>query len=233
MTDLIIKNEYAMTSVDVAELTGKQHKNVMRDIRVLLEQGVQQLNFELSSYSQKLPNGGTKDVPMYQLTPKGCLILASGYDALLREKIINRLEEWETGKRSFNVPQTFADALQLAANQQRQLEHQQKLIEEQKPKAEYADKVLSAPNCWTTTIIAKELGMSAIALNKKLAALGIQYKQRGVWNLSAGYDDKGYTHTRTVPYSTPDGSIKTTIQTEWTEKGRQFLHGLKDNNKLN
>ena len=35
---------------------------------------------------------------MYQLTKKGCLILASGYDALLREKIINRWEELEAGK---------------------------------------------------------------------------------------------------------------------------------------
>lgn len=40
---------------------------------------------------------GAKSVAMYELTPKECLILASGYDPVLREKIINRLEEWETG----------------------------------------------------------------------------------------------------------------------------------------
>lgn len=89
----IIKKE-TMTSLDIAEVTEKEHKNVLRDIRSLLEQGVDQLNFELVEYVDKK---GEKR-PMYQLTKKGCLILASGYDALLREKIINRWEELETGK---------------------------------------------------------------------------------------------------------------------------------------
>lgn len=80
----IIKKE-TMTSLEIAEITGKEHKHVMRDIRVLLEQGVSQSNFGLTSYKQEQPNGGTRDVPMYQLTKKGCLILASGYDARLRD----------------------------------------------------------------------------------------------------------------------------------------------------
>ncbi len=101
MEDLI-KTEERMTSLQIAEVTGKEHKNVMRDIRNILEQGVSQLNFELSSYKQPQPNGGYKDVPCFKLTKKGCLILASGYDALLREKIINRWEELEL--REQNAP---------------------------------------------------------------------------------------------------------------------------------
>ena len=81
----IIKKE-TMTSLEIAEVTGKQHAHIMRDIRKLLEQGVSESNFGLTSYQQAQPNGGTKDVPMYQLTKKGCLILASGYDALLGDK---------------------------------------------------------------------------------------------------------------------------------------------------
>lgn len=77
-----------LTSLEIAEITGKQHAHVMRDIRVLIEQGVDQSNFGLVEYTDKK---GEKR-PCYRLTPKGCLILASGYDALLREKIINRLE---------------------------------------------------------------------------------------------------------------------------------------------
>ena len=67
-----------MSSIEISELTGRTHKNVMRDIKNLLKQGVSELNFELSSYKQQQPNGGTKEVPMYNLTKKGCLILASG-----------------------------------------------------------------------------------------------------------------------------------------------------------
>lgn len=94
-------NKDGMTSLEIAEVTGKEHKNVMRDIRNLLEQGVSQLNFELSSYQQPQPNGGYKEVPIYHLAPKGCLILASGYNAVLREKIIDRLFELEAKERQY------------------------------------------------------------------------------------------------------------------------------------
>ena len=87
-----------MSSLEIAELTGKQHAHVMRDIRALLEQGVSESNFGLSSYKQSQPNGGYKEVPCYNLTKKGSLILASGYNAVLREKIIDRWEALETGQ---------------------------------------------------------------------------------------------------------------------------------------
>lgn len=89
-----------MRSLDIAELTGKRHADVMRDIRNLLEQGVNERNFALVDYADKK---GEKR-PCYDLTPKGVLILASGYDAVLREKIINRLEELETARRNAERP---------------------------------------------------------------------------------------------------------------------------------
>lgn len=85
-----------MSSLEIAKITGKQHKHVMRDIRNLLEQGVQESNFGLSFIIRELPNGGSKKEPCYNLTKKGSLILASGYDALLRERIIDRWEVLET-----------------------------------------------------------------------------------------------------------------------------------------
>ena len=84
-----------MSSLEIAEITGKTHSNVMRDIRSLLEQGVNQINFEAVEYTDK--KGENR--PCYNLTKKGCLILASGYDAKLREKIIDRWEELELEKR--------------------------------------------------------------------------------------------------------------------------------------
>lgn len=89
----LIKKE-TMTSLEIAEVTGKQHQHVLRDIDSLLTQGVDASNFGLTSYVDK----SNREQRCYQLTKKGCLILASGYDALLREKIINRWEELETGK---------------------------------------------------------------------------------------------------------------------------------------
>lgn len=100
MANNLIFHKNTMSSLEIAELTGKQHAHVMRDIRNLLEQGVSQSNFGLSSYKQAQPNGGYKDVACYNLTKKGCLILASGYDAKLRERIIDRWEVLETKERN-------------------------------------------------------------------------------------------------------------------------------------
>ena len=75
-----------MTSLEIAEITGKKHSHVMRDIRSLLEQGVNESNFGLKLRINDLGYGRKREDPYYSLTPKGCLILASGYDAVLREK---------------------------------------------------------------------------------------------------------------------------------------------------
>ena len=98
-TDVLPAAAGGMSSVAIAQVTGKQHRHVMRDIRALLEQGVSQSNFGLTSYNRPQPNGGYRSEACYQLTRKGCLILASGYNALLREKIIDRLEALELARR--------------------------------------------------------------------------------------------------------------------------------------
>jgi Rha family phage regulatory protein len=85
-----------MSSLEIAEITGKQHQHIMRDIRSLLEQGVDASNFGLTSYTDK----ANRQKPCYQLTKKGSLLLASGYDALLRERIIDRWEVLETERVS-------------------------------------------------------------------------------------------------------------------------------------
>lgn len=124
------------------------------------------------------------------------------------------------------VPTTLKDALLLAYQQQCKIEEQDTVIAELAPKAEYANEVLLSESEWTTTTIAKELNMSAIALNLALKARGVQFKSSDdMWVLYAKYLGKGYTKTRTKPYATNDGT-KTSIYTVWTEKGRMFIHSL-------
>jgi len=97
-------------------------------------------------------------------------------------------------------------------------------IQIQAPKVEYHDRVLSSASDHTTTTIAKELGMSARSLNRKLKDLHIQFVIDGHWVLSHKYQNLGYTATRTHPYYDEHGILKTAILTVWTEKGRQFIH---------
>lgn len=79
MEQIITKE--TMTSLEIAEVTGMRHSDLMRSIRNMEDAWakVSQRNFALSSYKQGQPNGGAKDVPCFVLTKKGCLILASGY----------------------------------------------------------------------------------------------------------------------------------------------------------
>ena len=100
------------------------------------------------------------------------------------------------------------------------------------PDAEYTRKTLSSTTSWNTNIIAKELGLSAVTLNKRLQGLGIQYKEHGVWVLTHKYQSEGYTKTNTYNYPKSDGTLGTRIQTEWTEKGRRFIHELYDKERI-
>lgn len=100
------------------------------------------------------------------------------------------------------------------------------------PDAEYTRKTLTSTTSWNTNVIAKEIGMSAVTLNKRLQGLGIQYKEHGVWVLTHKYQNEGYTKTNTYNYPKSDGTLGTRIQTEWTEKGRRFIHELYNKGRI-
>lgn len=103
---------------------------------------------------------------------------------------------------------------------------QEKIIEVQASKVEYADNVLLSTSTYSTTQIAKELGLSACKLNKLLHENGVQYRQGGQWFLYEKYQDKGYMKTKTYTYDKKDGRIGTMLTSVWTEAGRMFIHSL-------
>lgn len=162
VSDTITAKE-TMTSLEIAELTGKEHDKVCRDIDNLLEQGVSPANFGESEYT----NERGKTYRCYVLTKKGSLILASGYNAVLRERIINRWEQLEIEKRNggFVIPQTLSQALMLAAKQAEQIEQQQKLIEVQKPKVEFFDAVAESKTAVPMNDVSKVLAVKGYGRN--------------------------------------------------------------------
>lgn len=97
------------------------------------------------------------------------------------------------------------------------------------PKAEYAEEVLLSETCLTTRQIAKELGMTAQALNRLLEAHRIQFRQSGQsgqWMLYPEYADKGLAQNRTFPYRDSKGRAQTQTYMVWTERGRLFIHTM-------
>lgn len=173
-------NEQTMTSLQIAEVTGKTHSNVMRDIRNILEQleDKQQFSFELSFTIRELPNGGSKREPFYILTKKDCLLLASGYDANLRAKIILRWEQLEYRLQEQTLLQDRIMAAKFAA----EFLNMNEVSKLQMAKAILDPLGLPAPDYVPSKGVmhsAKELlkingvNMSAQSLNKALAKAGI------------------------------------------------------------
>lgn len=184
----LIHDTDRMSSLEIAELTGKRHDAILRDIRNLLKQGVSHHNFVETSYKQPQPRGGYKELPCFELTKKGCLILASGYDAVLREKIIDRWEQLELEKRKPQTPQTYLEALKALVSseeEKQRLAQEKKILEEKnaklQPKADFADKAFQAENSKVDiSMSAKILGLpfGRNTLFKKLREAGVFFSNK-------------------------------------------------------
>ena len=112
----------------------------------------------------------------------------------------------------------------LLGQKNKQLAEQETEIDRLLPKALYADNVLDSISCYTTTQIAKEMGITAQELNRWLCVQHVQYYQSGQYMLYAEYAHRGYAKTRTG-----HGEVSPRITTShshlvWTEKGRKFIH---------
>lgn len=129
-------NEIKISSRDIASLTSKEHKNVCRDIKTQLGE-IPSLKFEQSYLAE---NGQT--YKEYVLPKNIALGIVSGYSFELRMKIINRLEQLESERKNlFSIPQTYSEALMLAAKQAEQIEEQKRIIEENKPLVSFAKSI--------------------------------------------------------------------------------------------
>lgn len=183
MNELIkVTEESIMTSRDIAKITGKEHKNVLSDIRNEIEsiekEGLStELIFQLSEYKDST---GRK-LPMYSMGREGAMQIATRYSAGIRRKLIKKLDEIENKKQA--LPENYLEALKSLV-----------ISEEARIEAERKNAILMHVNkTYTMTEIAKELNMnSATQLNKALKEKGVQYKQNGTWVPYSKYSGLGY-----------------------------------------
>lgn len=125
---------------------------------------------------------------------------------------------------------SLATQLKNEREEKQRLEQQNALQEEQllqaAPKVSYYDNHLQSVNTQTSTQVAKQIGMDAEKLHKKLKEIGVIYRQSGQWLLHTPYSTWGLHSTRTQTYTRSDGSIGTNVYTVWTTKGVRFIIAL-------
>lgn len=237
-----------MSSLDIAKIAGREHKEVMRSIRNMEPswQKIAQRSFALGTYK----DANNQDRPCYYLNKTECLFISTKFNDEARAKLVLRWEELEIKERAVSKLPDFTNPSEAArawAEQydQRQLEakradeaEQQVValtqeIEVMQPKVTYYDTILASNATVTITQIAQDYGMSAVRLNKILEDLRVQRKVNGQWILYGRFLGQGYVHSRPIDIVRSNGMPDVKMNTEWTQKGRMFLYaGLKNHGIL-
>lgn len=149
-------NQKNMSSREIAELTEKRHSDVKRDCEVMF----QGLGIDVRKFAHIYLDTMNRQQTEYLLDEELTMTLVTGYSIVLRNRVIKRWHELEN-QNAVQLPQTFAEALQLAADQARK-------IEIDKPKVEYYEKIVVRDTLLNATQVAQKLRMSAMVMNKYL-----------------------------------------------------------------
>ena len=215
-----------MTSLEIAELTGKQHKDVLKAIRNMEPAWVKVCGriFALTSRAIVQPNGGTREVPCYQLTKTECLYIATKFNDEARARLVLRWEELERAHRG----QALCNPLRYSQQGQSPcaLPSPQEIVQ-------MADEIIGeglrqlnegAEDTLTATQVAKTFNMTVFDFNCVLRDMGIQYRRHGRWNISDDLAGRDLVRYRThVSYSLK-GEKKVHTYMTWTMNGLRFLN---------
>ncbi len=209
--DLITSQEQTMSSREIANLTGKRHDNVVVVIKSLITDKILTPKVKESKFKSR-----GKEFACFDLDRRDSLVLVARLSPEFTAAVVDRWQELES-KEQFQVPQTLPEALQLAADLALK-------IEQDKPKIEVYELLADRKGDVSTTILAKQLGTTAIKLNRWLRDKGIKWQQADL--PKAGYQDcfnvisdvkNGHEFTQCLV--TPHGQIK--ISEKWAKDNQE------------
>ncbi|HED1620086.1 TPA: phage antirepressor KilAC domain-containing protein [Enterobacter asburiae] len=207
-----------MTSLEIAGLCEKRHDHVCRDIKVMLEQ----LNIQSPQIWGEYRDDMGRAYPCFHLPKDLCLTLVSGYNVVLRKRIIDRWLELEQ-KNQPKVPQSFSEALRLAA----ELEEQKQMLTDQlaiaAPKAEFVDRYVVATGSMTFRQVAKLLNAKEPEFRLFLLDKHIMYRLNGTLT---PYHQHIEAERFEVKTGTTNASNYAFSQARFTAKGVKWIGGL-------
>ncbi|WP_428739432.1 phage antirepressor KilAC domain-containing protein [Sulfurimonas sp.] len=204
-------NTGVITLKEITDLIDVQHSKAMLKV----EQLAKEPSFgEVSKFDTF--NLNNVKVETYLLNKKQAIAVGARLNNSLLMKVIDRLEELES-QNSFKVPQTFHEALLLAADLEKQNET---LLLENKKQSQFITNVVHSHNTYTATQIAKDFNISAKLFNKILLEAGVLFKSNGTYALTSRYQNFGLTE---IKETQPNQNDKTFLSLRWTSKGKNWL----------
>ena len=204
------QQELRMSSLDIAELCGKPHNDILKAIRKMELAWVKVNGGKFSLVEYKDSKGELR--PCYSLSKTETLYIATKFKDDMRAKLVLRWEELERER--------LGDRQQLA------LPSPQKILAMADNIVGEGLRILNeeAEDTLTATQVAKTFNMTTLDFNAVLRDMGIQYRRNGRWNLSDDLQGRGYTAERThVSYSLK-GEKKIHHYMTWTLEGLRFLN---------
>lgn len=208
--------EPTMSSVEIADLTGKKHQHVMRDIRTMLDGGVSKTG---QTFEGTYSDGQGKPQPCFRLPKRECLILVSGYSVELRAKIIDRWMELEAGARpaeiDFSSPVVMLGVLN---HLQSQVTEKDAIIADQSSRLV---RIEGAYGSMCLTDAAKTLKAHPQEFIRLLSSRGFIYKRAGNASWIARQEKivAGYLEHREHVYRDKDGIERVATRVLVTGKG--------------
>ncbi len=175
-----------MTTREIADLTDKRHDNVFNVCEKLIELGV--LEFRNPMIYTHPQNHQQYD--LYVLKKRDSLILAGRLSPEFMAKIFDRWQELENQQPKHILPQSFAEALQLAANQAAQLEAA-------KPAIEFVERYAKADGLKGFREVCKLLGAKENVFRDFLVHKRVMYRLNGTWTAYAEHIDAGRFEIKT------------------------------------
>ena len=212
------QQELRMSSLDIAELCGKPHNDILKAIRKMELAWVKVNGGKFSLVEYKDSKGELR--PCYSLSKTETLYIATKFKDDMRAKLVLRWEELERERLEQRFLQRPTE-LRLLATAQEVLHESEEIVGGQLDVANE-----DSDGCFTATEIAKVFGMSAHDLNSFLVDMKIQRWGGGQYRLTPQYPELGLAADRlSIGYSLK-GKLKYNTYLVWTEKGRDFIMDL-------
>ncbi len=214
---MVMNNEVTMSSREIAELVGKEHKHVMRDLRVLSEQ----LGDMFEGVVQVWTHPQNKQqYEEYAIKRDTCITLLTGYDSVSRMKVIKRWQELEAAQKPA-IPQTYAAALLEAGRLAMELEQAEAQLAIAAPKAEFVDRYVDATGTYGFRQVAKMLSVKENWFSDFLIEKAIMYRLSGRLTAHSGHIDAG----RFVPRAGVAKNDHAYTECRFTAKGVEWVAG--------